>query len=415
MSSQVDFDKELSEFLGNVDFGDSPKYEWDINEFGDTLASKSSFLDLSDFETYDSEKPSEIVIFIGGHGVENYNQTFMAKELIESAHMKVRIMNKTNTPLLSSILTYNECSIRSKSEEEMLDIAYELFNKNKTQSVEPILKHLGEIYLEKYKNMLKSRIQPDSDLYKIAKSNLKIIENETRIQRRIPTFEKDFQIRPVATQSQADKNCTMYGIYIVETRNCRNEFVDFFKQDFNMIPQDDAEFNKHADKYNNIQKQVEEFTGLNTMDTNSPDYDYYTSIVNYIGRLFDLSITNLSLSDLLYVLHYGFGFNHIYILDATCRNHCTSNISFNPEIPIQPPSDFTTKSAQRTYRMIRRMEKVSPDSPNKTRKRSRSKSSLTKSKSSLTKSKSSLTKKSHRRSKYSAKTNRRKSIMRVNK
>lgn len=316
----------------------SEKEEVQDKEITDSIFSDEGFL-FEQTEPYDPNKPSEIIIFIGGHGTEYYGPTtqfnsgekLATLELMKQQNMDVAIMNKTNVPLLSGISIGNSL-LNTKTDHLLYHNAMTQFDAN--EHIESSLKKIGKRLITDYREVLNSIIETskhDSEMKfkKLAELNLKYLKGQNTLHLIKPEYEKNFNIRP--SYLSTDSAFIFYGIHVIGAKNVLPEYAHFFQKG-NMIspmipPEGDDAFNTKP--YEDLISAYEKrhMVGL---DPSDEMYVFHRAIQDMMVSLLNPYVYEMWLSSIIYAL-YGFGFRRIFMVDATCRNANESNLNYNPD------------------------------------------------------------------------------------
>jgi len=282
---------------------------------------------------YDKTKPSEITIYIAGHGEEIFPRKgqesgfpeFLTK-LSKTKNMRVRIINKVNAPLVEGLamIGIHDNKI-TKTEDAFYGDALELFQKNRKMDTKKILKQLGKDYINKYKEYLNILGKNPDKYANLVKLKREILNKSNYLDIYHPTHEKIFYVRPeylVHKDAKDDTSVLRYGIYIVDIRNSPHENA-FFKE-LNISPMAE-EYNNNKSMYLDLISYLKLFlcSGDSLNELTPYIYELCGSIERLINPASNMIITKLS--ELL-ILFYYLGFSQINIIDSTCRVDCGSNV-----------------------------------------------------------------------------------------
>lgn len=285
---------------------------------------------------YDPKKPSEITLYIAGHGEEVFPRkdrenpfSAVLMKLIESKKMRVRMINKTNAPLVEGLAMARDYNGKTvfKTEDVFYQDSLVAFKNNRTKDTKKIMKQLGKDFIVKYRNYLlnigeKSAFNKGD--YERIQLKKEILKKSTYLDLYHPTHEKYFYIRPmsvVSPENKDDSNVLRYGIYVVDIRNSPHENV--FWPTLNISP-----MHEEYKQYKSMYADMISYLKLLLCSYDSPkETDVYRQgVCNSIEKIVipDNKITTTSLSDIL-ILFYSLGFTNINIIDSTCRVDCGSN------------------------------------------------------------------------------------------
>jgi hypothetical protein len=286
---------------------------------------------------YDKTRPSEITIYLAGHGEEYFprkggdvNFPKILLDLIESKKMRVRMVNKVNAPLVEGIaMSYvNNGKVLLKTEDEFYKDAMNYFKKNRKMDTKKIMKMLGKDYIAKYKDYLDNIAEKmpgkEKEHYDRVKLKKEILKKSNYLDLYRPTHEKMFYVRPMTVvdpQNKDDSIMIRYGMYVVDIRNSPHGNVFF--QGLNLTPMHE-EYSQNKSMYLDMISYLKmlfcSYDSPNALD----QYRHNTcNAIEYIISP-ENKLPIIKLSDIL-ILFYSLGFTNINIIDSTCRVDCGSN------------------------------------------------------------------------------------------
>lgn len=286
---------------------------------------------------YDKTKPSEITLYIAGHGEELFPRKGVPNnfpkellDLIDAKKMRVRMVNKVNAPLVEGLAmaSIHNQKVMVKTEDEFYKDALTYFEKNRKMDTKKIMKMLGKDYIAKYKKYLEDIAEKiegeEKQHYTRIKLKKEILKKSNYLDLYHPTHEKIFYVRPMAEIDEKHKDDTAvmrYGIYVVDIRNSPHENV--FMSGLNLTPMNE-EYEKNKSHYLDIISYLK----LLFCSYDSPtELDMYrVNVCNAIESIMmpEKKAAIIKLSDIL-VLFYLLGFTNINLIDSTCRVDCGSN------------------------------------------------------------------------------------------
>lgn len=278
-------------------------------------------------EPYDPTAPSEIVVYVSGHGIENFripidqttSYSLGMEEYLKSGALEVRTINKVNTAGVAGISVLTSCPLENgemcmkSSEREYIQLAIDTFRKYPKQSTKRVLQRVGDKLVRLYTKLLETYTFTDPVAKAHAEHNLKTLRGETRVNIAQPKYLKQYQVRA------SDPNlCIQYGVYIVDVRNCPTYLRDYIRIGMNLVPSL-SEYKRHTALYDGF---------LEALNAKYCRPGIKDELGKLIGRKLCKSwntiliptheITTVT-SETLYHLLHNLGFRVLNVIEGVCR------------------------------------------------------------------------------------------------